>query len=113
MAILSLHGETDPLAYSAASAGGDEFDNREGFTELDIYNQAGIALRVEFTEQRDCTFGEKGAHAAQIETVAPGASTRVRKFQIWRYNNANHRVEMTYPDGVAGLVVAALYRPPI
>ena len=53
MSILPLHDERDPISYSPANAGGDEFDN------------------------------------------------------------ANQRVEMTYPDGVAGLVVAALYRPPI
>ena len=111
MAILVRLGETDPIVYTSASAGGDEFDNANGFSELEIYNRSGSTRRVQFVEQRDCTFGEKGSHAAQIVTVPPGAKLRVRHFQIWRYNNAAQRVEMIYLDGVAGLQLAALDRP--
>lgn len=111
MAILPKLGETDPITYTAADAAGDAFDNANGFAELEIYNRSGLSLRVEFTEQRNCTFGEKGVHARRIEMVPPGAKTRVRHFQIWRYNNTSNQVEMIYPDGVAGLELAALDRP--
>ena len=111
MAILTRLSETDPIAYTAASVDGDEFDNANGYSEVEFYNRAGITRRVQFVEQRDCTFGEKGSHAAQVVTLAPGDKHRSRHFTIWRYNNAAHRVEMIYPDGVAGLMVAALDRP--
>ena len=111
MAILPLLGETDQVTYTPASAGGDEFDNAAGFTELEIWSRAGKTLRVQFVEQRDCTYGEKGSHAASLVTMAPGSKTRLRLFSIWRYNNGSHRVEMTYPDGELGLELAALYRP--
>lgn len=113
MSTLTRLGETDQIAYTACSAGGDEFDNADGWSEVEIYNRAGIARRVVFVEQRDCTFGEKGSHAAQVVTVPAGAKHRARHFVIWRYNNSQNRVEMTYPDGVAGLMVAALDRPPL
>ena len=111
MAILTRLSETDPISYTAASAGGDEFDNANGYAEVELYNRAGIERRVQFVEQRDCTFGEKGSHAAQVVTLAPGDKHRLRHFHIWRYNNSAGRVEMVYPDGVAGLMVAALNRP--
>lgn len=111
MAILTRLGETDAIVYTEVSAAGDEFDNADGYSEVEIYNRSGQTRRVIFVEQHDCTFGEKGSHAAQIATVPPGAKLRVRHFTIWRYNNASKRVEMTYPDGTAGLEVAALYRP--
>lgn len=111
MATITRLGETDQIVYTACSVDGDEFDNADGWSEVEIYNRAGIERRVVFIEQRDCTFGEKGSHAAQVVTVAPGAKHRARHFVIWRYNNAQNRVEMTYPDGVVGLMVAALARP--
>lgn len=111
MAILTRLDETETIVYSVASAGGDEFDNANGYSEVELYNRAGISRRVQFVEQRDCTFGEKGSHAAQVVTLPPGAKHRSRHFHIWRYNNAANRVEMIYPDGVAGLMVAALNRP--
>jgi hypothetical protein len=111
VALLPLLGETDPLTYTPASAGGDEFDNADGFTELEIWNRAGKTLRVIFTEQRNCTYGETGVHVDQIVTMSPGVKTRVRLFQIWRYNNSAGRIELTYPDGELGLALAALYRP--
>jgi hypothetical protein len=111
VATLTVLSETDPIAYTAASADGDEFDNADGYSEVELYNRAGIERRVQFVEQRNCTFGEKGSHAAQTVTLSPGDKRRMRHFQIWRYNNADNRVEMTYPDGVAGLMVAPLNRP--
>lgn len=111
MAILARLSETDQIVYTACSVDGDEFDNADGWSEVEIYNRAGLARRVVFVEQRDCTFGEKGSHAAQVVVLASGAKHRERHFVIWRYNNPQNRVEMTYPDGVAGLMVAALYRP--
>jgi len=111
MALLPLLGETDPITYTPANAAGDEFDNANRATELEIWNRAGISLRVEFIEQRNCTFGEKGVHSARIITMTPGTKTRVRHFEIWRYNNRSNRVEMIYPDGATGLELAALDRP--
>ena len=111
MAVLPLLGETDAVVYTSASAGGDEFDNAAGVTELEIWNRAGKTLRVVFTEQRNCTYGETGVHVDQIVTMAPGVKTRVRLFQIWRYNNSASRVELTYPDGELGLELASLFRP--
>ncbi len=113
MALLPLLGETDPLTYTPAEAGGDEFDNVEGFTELEIWNRAGRTREVLFVEQRNCMFGEKGSHASALVSLAPGVRTRVRKFSLWRYNNALARVEVTYPSGETGIELAALYRPPI
>lgn len=111
MAILPLIGETDVITFTPATASGDEFDNAKGVSGLQIWNQSGGALRVEFIEQRDCNFGEKGVHVTRIVTVAAGAKTRIPRFQIWRYNNSSDRVQMIYPDGVASLSLAALDRP--
>ena len=111
MAILPIIGETDPITFTAASAGGDEFDNAEGASGLQIKNTSGGDLRVEFVEQRNCNFAEKGIHVTRIVTVAAGTTLRIPRFQSWRYNNANKRVEMIYPDGEAGLELAALDRP--
>ena len=111
MAILPIIGETDPITFTPATAGGDEFDNAKGVTGLKISNTSGGPLRVEFVEQRNCSFGEKGVHITRIVTVAAGAKRRIPRFQIWRYNNSFNRVEMIYPDGVAGLELAALDRP--
>ena len=111
MPILPLLGETDPITYTPAAAAGDEFDNADGVTELEIWNRAGISLRVEFVEQRNCSFGEKGVHVGRIETIPPGSKLRVRHFHIWRYNNKSKRVEIIYPDGATGLELAALFRP--
>ncbi len=113
MGVLPLLGETDPLVFTPATAGGDEFDNAEGATELAIWNRAGRTREVQLVEQRDCLFGEKGSHESALVSLAPGAMTRVRKFAIYRYNNASARVEITYPSGESGLELAALYRPPI
>lgn len=111
MAILPIIGETDPIIFTNASAGGDEFDNAKGVTGLQIFNSSGGPLRVQFKEQRDCSFGDKENHLTRIVTVAAGAKIRIPRFQIWRYNNSFDRVEMTYPDGVTDLQVAALDRP--
>lgn len=111
MAILQLFADGENYSYTRASASGDEFDNADGTSEIEIWNRAGISRRVVFTEQHDCTFGEKGAHIAQTVTLQPGFRNRVRHFKIWRYNNANQRVEMTYPDGALGLELAALDKP--
>ena len=111
MALLPLLGETDPITYTPATAIGDEFDNAAGVTELEIWNRAGIPLRVEFVEQRNCSFGEKGVHAGRIVTIPAGSKLRVRHFQIWRYNDKASRVHTLYPDGETGIELAALFRP--
>ncbi len=113
MAILPLLGQRDQVTYTPASDGGDEFDNADGFTEIDIWNRAGRTREVRFVEQRNCLFGEKGSHASSLVSVPPGGSHRVRLFSIYRYNNASDRVEVIYPLGQSGLELAALYRPPI
>jgi len=111
MAILPIIGETDPITFTSATASGDEFDNAKGITGLQISNTSGVDLRVEFVEQRDCSFGEKDIHVNRIVTVVAASKVRIPRFQIWRYNNAFNRVEMIYPDGVAGLELTALDRP--
>ena len=111
MAIIALIAETDPITFTAAAAAGDEFDNAAGTSGLQIFNNSAGALRVQFVEQRACNFGGLEVHASRIVTVAAGATMRIPRFQIWRYNNASNRVEMIYPDGVTGLGVAALDRP--
>ncbi len=111
MPTLPLLSETDPITYTVADVDGDEFDNLAGVSEIEIFNRSGLALRVEFVEQRNCSFGEKGVHLNRIETVPAGSKNRLRHFHIWRYNNSANRVEMTYPDGVVGLELAALDRP--
>ncbi len=111
MAILPIIAETAEITFTVASAGGDEFDNAEGVSGLQIKNTLGAPLRVEFVEQRLCSYGEKGIHVTRIVTVAAGATMRIPRFQSWRYNNANKRVEMIYPDGETGLELAALDRP--
>ncbi len=111
MAILILIGETEAITFTPASAGGDEFDNAAGTSGLQIKNTTGGDLRVEFVEQRDCSYGEQDVHTSRIVTVLAGTTLRVPRFQMWRYNNAAKRVEMIYPDGEAGLELAALDRP--
>jgi hypothetical protein len=111
VAILSLIAETDPITFTDAAAGGDEFDNAAGTSGLQIFNNSGGELRVAFVEQRKCNFDGQDVHAGRIVTVAAGATMRIPRFQMWRYNNSNKRVEMIYPDGEAGLKLAALDRP--
>lgn len=111
MAILPIIGENDVITFTAASAGGDQFDNAKGVTGLVIWNTGAGPLRVEFVEQRNCNFGEKGVHVTRIVTVAAGVKFRIPRFQRWRYNNQSDRVEMIYPDGETDLMLAALDRP--
>lgn len=111
MAILVLIADTAPIVFTPASAGGDEFDNASGFSGLQVKNTTGGDLRVEFVEQRDCSFGEQDIHVTRIVTIDAGTTLRIPRFNSWRYNNANKRVEMIYPDGETGLELAALDRP--
>ena len=111
MSTLPLLGETDPIVYTKASADGDEFDNRSGFTEIEIWNRSGSVRTVEFVEQRNCSFGEQNVHATRLLSIDPGVKIRSRRFSAWRYNNKSNHVEMIYPDSEAGIELAALYRP--
>ena len=111
MAILTLIGETEEVTFTPASAGGDEFDNAAGTSGLQIKNSSLAPLRVEFVEQRDCSYGEQDVHTSRIVTVAAGTTLRIPRFNMWRYNNASKRVEMVYPDGESGIELAALDRP--
>ena len=111
MAILPLIGETEEITFTPASAAGDEFDNAAGTSGLVIWNQSAGSLRVEFVEQRNCSYGEKGVHITRVVTVLAGVQHRIPRFTSWRYNNANKRVEMIYPDGETDIELAALDRP--
>jgi len=111
VAILTLIGETEAITFTPASAGGDEFDNADGTSGLQIQAAAAGDLRVEFVEQRSCSYGEQAVHTSRIVTVLAGTTMRIPRFQMWRYNNAAKRVEMIYPDGEVGLSLAALDRP--
>lgn len=111
MAILPLIGETEEITFTPASAGGDEFDNADGTSGLQIKNTTGGDLRVEFVEQRNCSYGEQDVHDSRIVMVLAGKTLRIPRFDMWRYNSAAKRVEMIYPDGEAGLEMAALDRP--
>jgi len=53
VAILTRLGETDPIVYTPASAGGDEFDNANGYSEVEIYNRAGLTRREGFARGAD------------------------------------------------------------
>lgn len=111
MAILTLIGETDEITFTAAAVAGDEFDNAAGTSGLQIKNSSGGDLRVEFVEQRDCSYGEQDVHTSRIVTVLAGTTMRIPRFSMWRYNNVSKRVEIVYLDGVTDLEVAALDRP--
>lgn len=110
MAILPLLSESDPIVWENADAGGDEFDNTEGHSKLQVWNQTAGDLRLTFVEKRPCSFGEIG-HDSSTLTISAGVTSPVGKFQVYRYNSTFHRVEVTYPDGVVGLKVCATYRP--
>ena len=111
MAILVLLGESDPVVLVLATVTGDEMPNDDGNSKLEVYNQSAGALRVTAVEQRECGYGEKNVHVASTVSIAAGDRVPVGKFNPYRYNNTFRRVEFTYPDGVAGLWVAATHRP--
>lgn len=110
MAILELLGPNDPVVQVAADVDGDEFDNKDGDSKLLVYNQSGVPLRVQFIDQRPCSY-DLLEHADSTVTIAAGDNIPVGKFNPHRYNNSFRRVEAEYPDGVAGLWVAAASRP--
>jgi hypothetical protein len=112
MAILVLLEASDPLEGNevAAEAGGDEFDNTRGDAILNAYNQSGADLEVHVTEQRACPYGDLNVHTSQLATVGAGKRITFGRFSISRYNSTFRRVEVTYPQGVIGLWVAARRR---
>ena len=110
MAILPLLGESDPVVQQQADVNGDEFRNEDGDTKLITFNQSGVPLRLVFTDQRACSYGFI-AHADSTVTIIAGDNVSVGKFNPHRYNNSFRRVQVTYPDGVAGLFVASATRP--
>ena len=110
MAILELLGPNDPVVQVAADVDGDEFLNADGDSKLIVYNQSGVPLRVTLAEQRPCSY-DQVQHDSSTVTIAAGDNVPVGKFNPHRYNNTFRRVEATYPDGVAGLWVAAASRP--
>jgi len=110
VAILDLLGPNDPVVQVAADVLGDEFDNKDGDSKLQVYNQSGVPLRVTFVEQRACSY-DQVQHDTSTVTIAAGDNVPVGKFNPHRYNNTFRRVEAIYPDGVAGLWVAAVSRP--
>jgi len=110
VAILDLLGPNDPVVQVPADVLGDEFDNKDGDSKLIVFNQSGVPLRVTLTEQRACSYAQV-QHDSSTVTIAAGDNVPVGKFNPHRYNNTFRRVEATYPDGVAGLWVAAASRP--
>ena len=110
MAILELLGPGDPVNQQLADVNGDEFPNEDGDSKLIAYNQSGVPLRLTFVDQRECSYGLV-VHASSTLNLAAGDNVPFGKFNPHRYNNTYRRVEVTYPDGVAGLWVAAQSRP--
>jgi hypothetical protein len=112
MAILSVvaTGGAGTVALVAASAGGDSFQN-SGTERLIVHNAAGASRRVKVLGgAQACNFGLPGTPGHDVEyTIPAGVRWEFAPFRTDRFNDANQRVQLTYPDGVAGPVNVGVY----
>lgn len=114
-----INPQTIPAAggqptYTACNVGGDSIPNN-GAVKLLFKNTSGGALHVTLDSPAVDNFGVSGSaldvtftvpagagNAGAMPFITPDMSTR-------RFNDVNNRVQLTYPDGITGLSVAAVY----
>lgn len=112
MALLHLFGVHENWSPVFAEAGGDQFRNESGLTDLVVWvdpDAGGVApVTVTVTTVRPCPYGD---HSQDwTATVFPGGPTRFRPFVPFRYNDPRGRVSVAY-SSVAGVKVASQLRP--
>lgn len=96
-------GSGAQLSFSAASAGGDEFQN-DGKTHLFLDNQSGGDITVTGGPQNPCNQGFTHGH----DTVAQAGGLTISKaFERRFYNDSTGKVQVTY-SATASLTVAAV-----
>lgn len=112
MAILTviqptLAGVSDALV--SAAGGGDSFPN-DGYTVFRVNNASGGALTVRFDAPGALAPDQAASFDADVQVSVPaGASRIIGPFtDKARFNDANGRVNVTYPGGVTSLTVGAI-----
>jgi|SRR5262245_5769783 len=116
MAVISV--QQIPMAgaevtFSAASAGGDSFPN-SGYVRARVRNTTAGAKNVTFEGPGVDNFGVSHATAFDMTVSIPAAvagvpgEKTIGPFPQNRFNDANSRVQVTYPDTEAGMSIAAV-----
>lgn len=109
MATLSIQALQVTLVWATASAGGDEFTN-DGENHLLAWNTSGVDLRVRFETQTQPSDPFIAAPDLDV-TIAAGSIVITHAVPPKWFNNAGGKVQVTYPDGVTDLSVAAVAIP--
>lgn len=111
MAVLAVQntGGAGAVALAAAGAAGDSFPN-SGAERLIVFNGAAGARDVKVLGgAQACSFGVAGTPAHDVTyTIPPGVRWEFKPFRQDRFNDANGRVQFTYPDGDA-LITVGVY----
>ena len=93
------------LGAVAAAGGGDSFQN-DGATALYVKNGSGGALTVSADAPNADNFGIINDAHDNVASIPAGAERLLGPFPPGRFNDANGRVQLTYPGGVTTLTVA-------
>jgi hypothetical protein len=92
---------------SAADVSGDSFPNT-GRTYVIYENSSGGSLDASVDAPAVDNFGFSG-NALDVTLTIPAGQTKLfGPFPENRHNDANRRVQVTYPGGVTGLKIAVL-----
>lgn len=98
----------DSAQLTAANVGGDSFPNN-GHVALLVENTSGGSLSVVADAPNPDNFGVVDASHDRTMTVPAGQTILFPTFSESRFNDANQRVQLTYPGGVTGLKVRPIY----
>jgi hypothetical protein len=89
------------LSFVPATNGGDQFANT-GRERLHVKNDAGAPINVTITAQKTCS---QGFLHHSVQPVAAGAVDILGPFEVFRFNDTNNRVQITY-SSVTNITVA-------
>jgi hypothetical protein len=94
------------ITFVAAAAGGDSFQNN-GYQKVHFKNTTGAPITVNVDTPNPDNFGVVN-NALDITVTVPANAVNFTAgpFRTDRHNDANGRVQLTYPGGVTGLTVA-------
>jgi nicotinamide mononucleotide (NMN) deamidase PncC len=115
MAVLSVQSPSlagVAITHNAAAGGGDSFQN-SGNVYIHVKNTSGGTLTpaVKVEGQGTDNFGVSGAGGTVFDqdvNLANNEEKVIGPFPPGRFNDANGRVQLTYPNGVTGVTVAVI-----
>lgn len=109
MATLTIQQLTASINWATAAGGGDAYAN-SGEEHLLVLNNSAGTLRVRFEAQTQPSDPFNTVPDVDV-SVAAGALVICKAVRGKWFNDGAGRVQLTYPDGVTSLNVAALSIP--